>query len=364
MRSVTFLAIGLPLLVGAQDYPWLKDPNWKPTNGWGAPASGWGNVDYSGGSNAGSQAPAAANNQPVVPTQQPSSSSVYVPSPSSTGDAVGQTTTTTPPAAMPTSPAAPAPSTTATSTTASSSDSANGNTGPSGSTCSSGQQSIEITNKSHQELVLLAGVPWTTGQCSNIAVDATCTICQERGQTGGNLQVGYGKANSQSTWIEGNWDTTAEFPCVDISYIPGYTVPILCTGADGSSTIGTSDPLCTDEACTNCDQKGGTYKDGSCVNPMGDPATVLVDGPAPEFFSSAANIVYTYPNNHHVGNAPAWSSFKCVAHPQFGGPSKRAIEAPKVEEKRDEAAALAHSHLAKRHRRHLHRHVIQGGSKI
>lgn len=365
MRSVTFFAIGLPLLVGAQDYPWLKDPNWKPANGWGAPAAGWGNVDYSGGSNAGGQAPAAANSQPAVPVQQPSPTSVYVPSSPSNGDAGGQTTTTTPPATTPTTTAAPAPSTTATSTTASPSNSANGggNSGPSDSTCSSGQQSIEITNNAHQELVILAGTPWTTGQCSNIAVGATCTICQERGQTGGNLQVGHGKANSRSTWIEGNWDTTAEFPCVDISYIPGYTVPILCTGADGISTIGTSDPLCTDEACSNCASGGGTYQDGSCLNPMGVPETVKVDGPAPEFFSSAAGIVYTYPNNHHVGNAPAWSSFKCVAHPQFGGSSKRAIEAPKVEEKRDEATAHAHSHLGKRHRRHLHRHAVNGGSK-
>ena len=171
--------------------------------------------------------------------------------------------------------------------------------------------------------------------------------------------MGYGVANGRATWIEGNWDTDAQFPCMDISYIPGYSVPILCTGSDGSSTIGMSEPLCADEACSNCETGGGTYQDGACLNPMGVPETVLVDGPAPAFFSSATGIVYTYPNDSHDGYAPVWDSAKCVVGPQFGsGSSKREV---KKEEKR---VPHSHSHLGKRHSRHAHRHAVHAGSNL
>lgn len=226
-------------------------------------------------------------------------------------------------------------------------------------------------------------------QLCTIAHGATCTVCQARGSTGGNLQLGYGMPNARGTWIEGNWDTDAQFPCLDISYIPGYSVPIQCTGSDGTSKIGKMDALCTDEACSNCASGGGTYQDGACLNPMGSPDTVLVDGPPPTFFSPVTGIIYTYPNdNGAVGYSTPWNAAKCVAGPQAGSSSnKREVEEPQAEEspvvkEKREAIRLqhvqqaqaskreaahsehVHSHLGRRNnrqRRHAHGHGLVGG---
>ena len=366
MKSLTFLFLALPLLVCADDvvYPWDTDPNWQPPSGWGTPAGGWDSVKYPGSQPAAKpSAPAASGGN----AQQPSSTSIadaYHPSPSSANAGGGAqpttTTSSTPPAPTTTSsPAAPVPT---------------GNSGPSGTSCSSGEQSIEIQNGSGKDLIIQAAAPWVVGPCATIADGSSCTFCQARGTSGGNLQLGYGVANGRGTWIEGNWNLDVKWPTLDISYIPGYSVPIVCTGSDGTSTIGLADPLCSDEACSNCESGGGTYLDGACLNPMGDSNTVLVDGPAPEFFSSATDIVYTYPHDDHVGYAPPWNVSKCVTGPQFGSSagSKRAVEkqgaeAPKAGEKRDARASHLHQHLGRRHagkRRHGHSHGILGDVKL
>ncbi|KAL8820534.1 MAG: hypothetical protein Q9191_007497, partial [Dirinaria sp. TL-2023a] len=331
MRSIAVLALALPLLVAADSivYPWDTDPNWQPSGGWPAPTGGWGSVDYSGNSNnkeaaqPASNSPAPAANPPVsspaapaAPAASPANSGTgqksssiadpVQPLPSSPSNGGSQPQST--PTPTPTHSSSPPTITTLVASTPTTTGA--GSSGSSGGSCSTTEQAIELQNISGQDLIIQASAPWVVGQCGTIAHGSTCTLCQARGSTGGNLQLGYGMANGRGTWIEGNWDVDAQFPTLDISYIPGYSVPILCTGSDGSSTIGMSDPLCSDENCSNCESGGGTWSNNACLNPMGSPDTVKVNGPAPDFFSSATGIVYTYPFDDHDGYAPAWNSAK------------------------------------------------------
>ena len=107
----------------------------------------------------------------------------------------------------------------------------------------------------------------------------------QRKSTGGNLQVGLGSANARGTWIEGNWVTSAEWATVDISFIPGYSVPISCVSDITGATNGWGSPLCTDAACSNCNSGGGTWDGTACQNPAGDSDNPLPNGPCPSFFS-------------------------------------------------------------------------------
>ena len=338
MRLLTFCAVAPVALVFGQPKI-VEREDWVVATIDGKVVS-WINNYHGPGAPTPNANPGGGGNQPA--STPPASTSTSSPVQVSTPPAITPTTTTPSSAVVTTTAASPPANPTG------------GNSGPSGSSCPQGQQSIELENNSGKDLHIQAGAPWEVGNCGTVAAGSTCTFCQIRGSTGGNLQVGYGTPNSRSTWIEGNWDQDAQFPCMDISYIPGYSVPILCTGSDGNSTIGMSEPLCTDEACTNCEAGGGTYQDGACLNPMGDPKTVLVDGPAPSFFETATGIVYTYPNDSHDGYAPVWDSAKCVAHPQFGSTSSKR-----------ELGSTAYAHGHKKHRRqHLHKHGVHGGSKL
>ena len=190
--------------------------------------------------------------------------------------------------------------------------------------CGSNAQKISLQNNSAKELVIQAGPPWTVGNCGNIAAGSSCTFCQTRGSTGGNLQVGYGVANSLGTWIEGEWNTDA-LPTIDISFIPGYSVPISCTSDSTGSSKGWSTPLCTDSSCSNCAGDGVKWDGNACENPAGasNPnAGSLTNGPCPSFFASSQGGAYCYPNdNGVVGYGDGWDSVSCTAGPQYGSGS-------------------------------------------
>ena len=192
--------------------------------------------------------------------------------------------------------------------------------------CGSNAQKVSVQNNSGQTLVVQAGAPWTVGSCGNIASGSTCTFCQTRGSTGGNLQFGYGVATSTGTWIEGEWDTNA-LPTIDISLIPGYSVPIICTSDSTGATTGFSSSLCQGSGCSNCASGGGTWDGNSCQNPSGasNPNSgSLTNGPCPQFFSSVKGEAYCYPNGTpDLGYGSGWDSVSCTAGPQSGGNSKR-----------------------------------------
>lgn len=195
--------------------------------------------------------------------------------------------------------------------------------------CDGNAQKISLQNNSGKNLVILAGAPWTVGSCGNIASGSSCTFCQTRGSTGGNLQVGYGVANPLGTWIEGEWNINTD-PTIDISFIPGYSVPISCTSDSTGASKGWSTPLCSDSSCQNCVGDGVKWDGNACQNPTGpgNPnAGSLTNGPCPKFFSSSQNDAYCYPNdNGVVGYGPGWSAVSCTAGPQSGGGSTKREE--------------------------------------
>ena len=190
--------------------------------------------------------------------------------------------------------------------------------------CGSGAQKVSLQNNSGQTLMILAGAPWTVGSCGSIASGSTCTFCQTRGSTGGNLQIGYGASTATGTWIEGEWDTNAE-PTIDISLIPGYSVPVQCTSDSTGATTGFSNSLCSDSSCSNCQSGGGTWDGNSCENPSGasNPNSgSLTNGPCPSFFSTVESEAYCYPNGTpKLGYGDGWDSVSCTAGPQSGGGS-------------------------------------------
>ena len=195
--------------------------------------------------------------------------------------------------------------------------------------CGSDAQKISLQNNSGKILVIQAGAPWTVGNCGNIASGSTCTFCQTRGSTGGNLQVGYGVAQSLGSWIEGEWDTNTD-PTIDISFIPGYSVPISCKSDITGDSKGWSTPLCSDSSCSNCNSGGGTWNGNSCENPAGannPSSSSLTNGPCPAFFAPSQGGAYCYPNdNGVVGFGTPWSSVSCTAGPQYGGGSSKREE--------------------------------------
>jgi len=389
MKSLTVYALAMPALVAAQYYA-------PPPDGYDAYVKNvdWNKVSYSsgfgqyGGGGGGGQAsptppPTSSSVAPLNPYGPPASSTVAPLNPYGGGGGGGAS-----------SPSSGPSSTTSDSSSPQSTSSASSNSpsdkpsNPGSSTCGANQQSIEIQNNSGKTLNIVGGAPWTHGNCGSIPSGHPCTICQERSNTGGNLQLN----GARGTWIEGNWDSDQPKACMDISYIPGFSVPVVCTNRAGE-TVGSSASLCSDSACSNCkdasDQgsviTGVTYQNGVCQNPTGDPGNKYVDGPSPFFFAKVEKEAYTFPNGDHLGKNPDnkvvawdehWSQVKCVVGPQFGGGglssyNKREPEAEaqpdvgSVEEKRDVATSPAHKHLGRRHKkRHTHGHGAVGGAKI
>ena len=340
--------------------PWTGD-NWgqpatstlyaSPPGGYGTPPGGYGTppggypTQPVGGQPTGGQ-PTIGTGQPTIATGQPTI-------------ATGQPT-------IATGPAQPSPTN-------------NGTTSP--NTCGANVQKISLQNTSGGTLMIQAGPPWTVGNCGTIANGATCTFCQPRGSTGGNLQIGFNAMTSRGTWIEGNWDTSAAEPTVDISFIPGYSVPIMCTSDLTGAQNGWAKPLCTTTANSPCQSCTGTAADlaettngrwdpvgKSCVNPAGDMGSgkfpdgsksqPINDGPCPAPFGASQGGAYCYPNdNGVVGYGSPWSSVSCTAYPQStnGGSSsgaKRDVNERELEEKpltaeqfetRD--VKIAHRHL-------------------
>ena len=236
-------------------------------------------------------------------------------------------------------------------------------------TCGRNVQKISLENQSGQNLIIGADAPWTVGNCGNIADGSTCTFCLDRGSTGGNLKVGYGVSNSRGTWIEGNWDYNSSLPLnvpqwatVDISFIPGYSVPIFCTSdLDTTQTKGWKTPLCDDAHCSNCNGGGGNWDGNSCVNPAGldkDPQH-LEWGPSPSFYSAAQNDAYCFPKADSlkydvVAYGKAWSSASCIAYKQFkdGPASKRDMDETLVSRETDQGSSMLEVRKPTRHGAH------------
>lgn len=213
--------------------------------------------------------------------------------------------------------------------------SSGGSSGGTGS-CPSGQQYINIENKSGATLYIVSGGSYSVGNCGGgIANGASCSSCSSGS---GSLRLGLTpNTQDKGTWIESNTD--GSYPATDISIIPGYSVPVECTPVSGGTvSIGFSSPLCTDSKCSKCNAANQGYWDDTlktCINPTGSLlksyqdnslTTLATQGSSYSnlpFFEGVGAGAYYFPLQDQtagfsvtLGFSEAWWNINCVAYPQ------------------------------------------------
>ena len=120
-------------------------------------------------------------------------------------------------------------------------------------------------------------------------------------------------ANSK---IEGSVTGT---PDMDVSYVDGYSVPIVCTSAGKVSG-------CNTELFGLNGNKCGQNVDISGFQICKNPALTLNDGPADSFFAPCQGKAYTYPNDNDANyyNVDATTNC-CIGTACSMGSSKRSV---------------------------------------
>lgn len=166
--------------------------------------------------------------------------------------------------------------------------------------------------------------------------------------------------------IEGS---TTVWNDIDVSYVDGFSVPIVCSNATAPVT-GCNINLW--DVSGPCNDTVG--EDAVCLNPMqGVP-----DGPAAPWFLPCQGVAYTFPNDNvaNDGNTGTADISCCVGTGEMGcsapamqgkgndQASKRAIPAPEKPLKVEEAAdldeggsRLPHARSHHEHKHHEHRHL-------
>ena len=129
------------------------------------------------------------------------------------------------------------------------------------------------------------------------------------GQVGISYMGADGKPHADGTILETN--PTGYF---DISYILGYTLPVVCSanGASSGCAIdlfgsGTPCPKLQDGVCYNPTGPGGSRDPGS----YGSPGWCNACSPPDPFFAPCAGSAYTYPYDDGATVGPATGSIQC-----------------------------------------------------
>lgn len=108
----------------------------------------------------------------------------------------------------------------------------------------------------------------------------------------GNIEVGY-EENVDNSLIEGN--TMTERPDYDVSFVQGYSVPIVCSN-DGRVVTGCNKQLFNYGICPPGDMRGTRV----CHNPVREPNAAS----AAPFFSPCQSAAITFPTDGGNFNAP------------------------------------------------------------
>ncbi|CAD6565666.1 MAG: hypothetical protein ASARMPREDX12_006712 [Alectoria sarmentosa] len=114
-------------------------------------------------------------------------------------------------------------------------------------------------------------------------------------------RIAIGKDNdpdyiNRGSLIEASYDSGAPF--VDISYVQGFSIPIVCSCGGPSTGVitGCNIPLYHDNGAP-CPSPGPS---SICFNPSSN-SPQATDGPVPPFFAPCAGAAYTYPNDNGAG---------------------------------------------------------------
>ena len=261
-----------------------------PPGGWNNPANyqgvDWSKVDYSGGSGkqqGGNKAVAPVS--PPAPTPQPATPTGNTPN-------IEQKQ-------------AVKPSASAVSSVSPSSGGGGGAGGGGGSSssasCPSGcQMTISFTDNS-------LDVPFTAGAGgtpSTGSTKGTC-ICMH----GGSVRINIGSQNSgeTTTLVEGYAAGMSSASFFDVSYVMGYTYPVVCWANDGAVMSGSNVDLYA-ASRSKCPDGTGSKMGDICTNPGYTKLTNNGDAcwqcTLPDaFFGPASGAAYTYPRDDS-----AWTS--------------------------------------------------------
>lgn len=131
-----------------------------------------------------------------------------------------------------------------------------------------------------------------------------------QGQVGISYLGANGQPHADGTILETN--PTGYF---DISYILGYTLPVICSASNGASTgcakdlfgSGTPCPDLVDGVCKNPTGPGGSRDPGVYPN----SAWCNACGPADPFFAPCAGSAYTFPYDDGATVAAGSGSINC-----------------------------------------------------
>ena len=180
----------------------------------------------------------------------------------------------------------------------------------------------------------------------------------------GRIVVGK-TTDAEGSKIEGS---TTVWNDVDVSYVDGFSVPIVCSNATAPVTGCNINLWDVSGPCNNT-----VGKDAVCLNPMqGVP-----DGPADPWFLPCQGVAYTFPNDNvaNDGNTGTSSVSCCIGTEAMGcsapamqgkgndKASKRAAPAPEKPHEVKEAMKRDSGDSELRHmHRHLKKHVVQARS--
>ena len=165
--------------------------------------------------------------------------------------------------------------------------------------------------------------------------------------------------------IEGS---TTVWNDVDVSYVDGFSVPIVCSNASAPVTGCNINLWDVSGPCNNT-----VGQDAVCLNPMQGVA----DGPADPWFLPCQGVAYTFPNDNvaNDGNTGTPNVSCCVGTEEMGcsaplmqgkgndKPSKRAVPALEKPFQIEEAKEHGQRDLAFPHtHNHLKRHLAKARS--
>ncbi|KAL9640141.1 MAG: hypothetical protein Q9164_000464 [Protoblastenia rupestris] len=278
---------------------------------WGTPPGGWENldvnwdeVDYTGG-NGGKKGDEKGDVQaPAVPA--PSPTPQPPPQNGNSNSPPLENKKAEKPKESPSSTSSAAPASTPSQSEGGDDKNSEGSDDSSGASCPSGcHMTIAFTDDT-------LDVPFTAGDGGHPKTGSTkgTCICMNKGSV--RVNIGTENKDEHTTLIEGNAQGFSAQSFYDVSYVEGYTYPVVCWSDDEGHTMsGSNIDLYEHGSC-----EGGSKMGDICLNP-GYPK-LIADEKAnncwkcslpSQFFAPVSGAAYVYPYD----DAP------CASSPQKGG---------------------------------------------